>query len=214
MRWLWLLVPLLSGCADAVWVPQVGLPWWQANELPADRVEGDCTVGFDAVVLGLPGVALMDEEAWATPGQQALDLTVGLSTLGEVRVPAAGAYESVELELGAVGPGDGSAAAGSATPAQRARIQAGGFVVGWVSCGEERADFELAVPEGQVICPTSTELEITAQASFSTLSIFDAGALLGEDPLDGAALLAGPIESVGADGAWRNGDGTPCLLAP
>ncbi len=48
MRWLWLLVPLLSGCADAVWVPQVGLPWWQANELPADRVEGDCTVGFDA----------------------------------------------------------------------------------------------------------------------------------------------------------------------
>ncbi len=214
MRCLWILLLLLTGCGDAVWVPQVGLPWWQANELPAEQVEGDCVVGFDAVVLGLVQVDLWDAEGWTAPEMQALDLTRGLITLGEVRVPAAGAYESVELELGPVGPGDGSAADGSATEAQRARIQAGGFVTGWVSCGEERADFELAVPEARVICPTPDELEITAQASFATLSVFDPGALLGEGSLDGPALLAGPIESIGAGGAWRNGDGTPCVLAP
>ncbi len=202
---------LVTGCADSVWLPTVGLPWWSEEGLvPAERVDGDCELRFVEVVVGLPSVGLRDDEGglWTAPPGQAVDLAAGLRTLGEVRVPEAGDYSIVELVLGAPGELEPTAADGGASADQRVRLRAGGFATLEVRCGDDVATVELELPESAVACPLPADLEVTAQGSFATLAVLDPVSLLGSEPVDVGALLDGPPEPRVA--GWTNADGAPC----
>lgn len=209
----WLLLAVgLTGCADAVWTPAVGLPWWEEEGLvPAERVAEGCTLQFEEVVLGLPVVGLRDGASWTAPPNQAVDLVVGMRTLGEVRVPEGGDYTDVALTLGPVEEVADTAADGGATAEQRARVTAGGVARLGVSCGDEVGAIDLQLPASTVICPFPASVEIRAQGSFGTLAVFDAAALLGPE-LFGPELLAEPPVIESLDGAWTNQEGTRCVV--
>lgn|GEM_PF-2075294 len=204
-----LALGLLCGCGDAVWVPAVGLPWWdEESQVPAEHIDGDCTVTLTEVVVGLPEVGLLgDGEPAFAPPDVALDLSLGVTTLGEVRVPARGTYETVSLLQGPVAAATGSAADGTASEEQR-EFSDGGTLALTVVCGEESASWRVPIPTTAVSCVVPASLEIDAQTSFGTLAVFDPVVLLGGGPLDGAALLA--AAPVLAGNGWSNIEGTAC----
>ena len=190
-----LLVPALvlsSGCAQAVWTPSVGLPWWETeDQIPAERVVDDCVVVFDEVVIGIPrGGLFSDASLGELVGPQALQL-VGASpvTLGEIRVDAAAVPETFEVVFGPVGPApDPSPRWGNADDGHRSSLGSGGADVRFrVTCGESTVSAALQVGSTEAVCPVPEDLEIASQASFGTALEIDASALLGPD----AAALEG-----------------------